>query len=194
MRPSMTALLLGAASTAAALQDQKVLSRPSHHSDSHSSSSSSSQSKTTLDRLFSDFDDWTKSLRKTYGDISSEAKATWEEIAMIAPDAVETLRKQMSPKTPKKSQRKSDKHWDYIVKGGDLENVRIQGEDGKSRPKVDGRLDNYSLRARHVDTSKLGVDTVKQFSGYLDDNEEDKHLFYCKLPYCNCLCQCPVTN
>jgi hypothetical protein len=33
-----------------------------------------------------------------------------------------------------------------------------------------------------VDPSKLGVDPgVKQYSGYLDDNENDKHLFYCML-------------
>merc|ERR1711981_497706 len=35
---------------------------------------------------------------------------------------------------------------------------------------------NFWTRA--VDPSKLGVDTVKQYSGYLDDEEEDKHLFY----------------
>ena len=28
-----------------------------------------------------------------------------------------------------------------------------------------------------------GVDKVKQYSGYLDDDEEDKHLFYCEYPH-----------
>ena len=45
---------------------------------------------------------------------------------------------------------------------------------------IDGKLETYNLRAKKVDPSKLGVDTVKQFSGYLDDEENDKHLFYCK--------------
>ena len=35
----------------------------------------------------------------------------------------------------------------------------------------------YSLRVRSVDPSKLGVDTVKQWSGYLD-YEDSKHFFY----------------
>ena len=33
-----------------------------------------------------------------------------------------------------------------------------------------------------MDPSSLGVDPdVKQMSGYLDDNENDKHLFYCMM-------------
>ncbi|RCI16257.1 hypothetical protein L249_3188, partial [Ophiocordyceps polyrhachis-furcata BCC 54312] len=31
---------------------------------------------------------------------------------------------------------------------------------------------------RTFDTSELGVDKVKQFSGYIDDNQQDKHMFY----------------
>jgi cathepsin A (carboxypeptidase C) len=42
-------------------------------------------------------------------------------------------------------------------------------------------LEQYNLRGKKVDPSKLGVDTVKQYSGYLDDEANDKHLFYCKL-------------
>ncbi|QLG71960.1 hypothetical protein HG535_0C03120 [Zygotorulaspora mrakii] len=37
--------------------------------------------------------------------------------------------------------------------------------------------DSYSLRIKKVDPSKLGLDTVKQWSGYLD-YEESKHFFY----------------
>ncbi|OAQ97755.1 hypothetical protein LLEC1_00419 [Akanthomyces lecanii] len=37
---------------------------------------------------------------------------------------------------------------------------------------------NYALRGRTLDPSALGVDTVKQYTGYLDDNEKNKHLFY----------------
>jgi cathepsin A (carboxypeptidase C) len=38
----------------------------------------------------------------------------------------------------------------------------------------------------------LGVDKVKQYSGYLDDEEEDKHLFYCE--YLLGLLPCLDTN
>lgn len=172
MKVSATALLLGAASTAVAY-DQKVLNKPSS-----SSSSTSASGQSALDRLFaSDFDGWTASLKKAYGDITDEAKATWEEIALIAPDAVKTIKEQMMPPKPKKHNRKPNKHWDYIVKGSDVQNVQIQGEDGESR-KISGNLENYNLRAKKVDPSKLGVDKVKQYSGYLDDDEQDKHLFY----------------
>ena len=45
--------------------------------------------------------------------------------------------------------------------------------------KIEGKLDTYDLRVQTVDPSVLQVDPdVKQYSGYLDDNENDKHLFY----------------
>lgn len=44
-------------------------------------------------------------------------------------------------------------------------------------------LANYNLRANKMDPSKLGVDKVKQYSGYLDDEAQDKHLFYCKFAW-----------
>ncbi|CAR25290.1 carboxypeptidase C [Lachancea thermotolerans CBS 6340] len=37
--------------------------------------------------------------------------------------------------------------------------------------------DTYSMRVKRVDPSKLGVDSVKQYSGYLD-YEDSKHFFY----------------
>jgi cathepsin A (carboxypeptidase C) len=89
----------------------------------------------------------------------------------------------MTPPFPKKHSRKPDSAWDHVTKGADVQDIWVKGEDGEDKRKVGGRLENYSLRAKKVDTSKLGVDTVKQFSGYLDDDEEDKHLFYCKRFY-----------
>jgi cathepsin A (carboxypeptidase C) len=50
---------------------------------------------------------------------------------------------------------------------------------GEKEREIDGKLDTYDLRVKKVDPSKLGVDTVKQYSGYLDDDANDKHLFYC---------------
>ncbi|PHH81017.1 hypothetical protein CDD80_4321 [Ophiocordyceps camponoti-rufipedis] len=37
---------------------------------------------------------------------------------------------------------------------------------------------NFTGQAGPFDTSTLGIDKVKQFSGYLDDDTKDKHLFY----------------
>ncbi|KAK6542396.1 hypothetical protein TWF694_006351 [Orbilia ellipsospora] len=40
-------------------------------------------------------------------------------------------------------------------------------------------MHNYSMRGRVVDPSSTGVDPgVKQYSGYLDDDKNDKHLFF----------------
>jgi len=59
--------------------------------------------------------------------------------------------------------------------------VWVENANGEKERAIDGKLENYSLRAKKVDPSKLGVDTVKQYSGYLDDEKNDKHLFYCKI-------------
>lgn len=40
---------------------------------------------------------------------------------------------------------------------------------------------NDSSKIRKFDVSSLGVDNVTQFTGYLDDEQQDKHLFYCRL-------------
>jgi cathepsin A (carboxypeptidase C) len=59
--------------------------------------------------------------------------------------------------------------------------VWVENANGEKERAIDGKLENYNLRAKKVDPSKLGVDTVKQYSGYLDDEKNDKHLFYCKI-------------
>lgn len=57
----------------------------------------------------------------------------------------------------------------------------MENENGEEERHLDGDLEAYNLRAKKVDPSKLGVDPdVKQYSGYLDDEENDKHLFYCR--------------
>ncbi|PNY27662.1 Carboxypeptidase Y-like protein A [Tolypocladium capitatum] len=78
---------------------------------------------------------------------------------------------------PKNIIRKPDSHWDHVIKGADVQHGGRQG--GASR-RLEGELANYNLRVKAVEPSSLGVDTVKQYSGYLDDQEQDKHLFYCK--------------
>ncbi|GJN72373.1 carboxypeptidase Y precursor [Purpureocillium lilacinum] len=67
---------------------------------------------------------------------------------------------------PKDSSQRPDDHWDAIVRGSSVQ--------GASKD----ALSNYNLRVNKVDPSKLGVDKVKQYSGYLDDDQQDKHLFY----------------
>lgn len=76
----------------------------------------------------------------------------------------------------KRFTRRSDDVWDHIVSGADVASKFSQSitSTGSSS------LANYHLRAKAVDPSLLGVDTVKQYSGYLDNDAEDKHLFYCK--------------
>jgi cathepsin A (carboxypeptidase C) len=111
--------------------------------------------------------------------MSAEAKAVWDEVSMLFPE-------QMSQasffSSPKPSTKRPNSHWDYIVKGADVQAMTILNENGQKEKAIDGHLEAYNLRAKKVDPSKLAVDTVKQYSGYLDDNENDKHLFYCKHP------------
>ena len=85
-------------------------------------------------------------------------KETWDSIA-LSPTALEKL-KHMRSRKPKKTVHKFDA-WDHVVKGSSRDD-----------------LANYDLRVQKVDPSKLGIDNVTQYSGYLDDNEQDKHLFY----------------
>ncbi|OAA69860.1 carboxypeptidase Y [Cordyceps fumosorosea ARSEF 2679] len=69
--------------------------------------------------------------------------------------------------------RVPDNEWDHILHGSDI----LSRRDGET-VHTDAYLADYSMRSRIVDPSALGVDTVKQLSGYIDDNEQDKHLFF----------------
>jgi cathepsin A (carboxypeptidase C) len=82
--------------------------------------------------------------------------------------------------SPKSHTRRPDHEWDHIMRGEDIQNVWVTNSKGDKEREIDGNLKNYNLRTKSVDPSELGVDTVKQYSGYLDDEEDDKHLFYCK--------------
>lgn len=70
---------------------------------------------------------------------------------------------------------RSEDAWDHIVKGADIAKRYDQ-----STASAGSSIANFQLRANAVNPSELGVDTVKQYSGYLDNNIEDKHLFYCR--------------
>ncbi|KAL9123049.1 MAG: hypothetical protein Q9187_000400 [Circinaria calcarea] len=155
MRVLMSSLLAGAASAAIAPQ-QLVLQQPKSIANA-----------------------WSKplhELHESFNSMTSEARAIWDEVAMMFPDAMD---KASFFSTPKKHTRRPDSQWDHIVKGADVQSIWVENKKGEKEREVDGKLEDYSLRAKKVDPSALGVDPgVKQYSGYLDDDKNDKHLFY----------------
>ena len=126
-------------------------------------------------------DVWSKplhSLQESLKPLTEEARAIWDEVTMMFP---EDMAKANLHSLPKKHTRRPDSHWDHIIKGADIQSVWVESENGGQERDVDGKLESYNLRSKKVDPSSLGVDPgVKQYSGYLDDEENDKHLFYCK--------------
>ncbi|KAK6354882.1 hypothetical protein TWF696_004013 [Orbilia brochopaga] len=93
----------------------------------------------------------------------------WAEVEHMLPNKLDQI---SITSAPKKHERRPDDHWDFHVAG---KAVGVASEDGKP----DDDLAAYKLRGKKVDPSKLGVDPgVKQYSGYLDDEQNDKHLFY----------------
>lgn len=113
--------------------------------------------------------------------LSDEARKLWDEVSNFFPDSMDH-----NPvfSLPKKHTRRPDSHWDHIVRGSDVQSVWVTGADGEKQREVDGKLEAYDLRVKKTDPSALGIDPgVKQYTGYLDDNENDKHLFYCELSF-----------
>lgn len=164
-----SALLLGAASSAVAFEDQKVLGP-----------GGSVPKPVVGGDLNIDVPSWMKPLENAFGELSSEAKAIWDEVTMLAPEAMENFKKQVVGAKPKPSTRRPDSHWEHVVKGADVQALWTEDENGESHREIGGNLENFNLRVKSVDPSKLGVDKVKQYAGYLDNEANDKHLFYCK--------------
>ncbi|OCK92170.1 uncharacterized protein K441DRAFT_614943 [Cenococcum geophilum 1.58] len=154
MKVVASTLLFGAAS-AAIMPQQQVLKLPKGASDM-----------------------WMKplhNLEESLKSLSAEARQVWDEVAMMFPESFD---KANFFSTPKPHTRKADHEWDHIIKGADVQGVWVENAKGEKERELDGKLENYRLRAKKVDPSSLGVDKVKQYSGYLDDEENDKHLFY----------------
>ncbi|PHH83031.1 hypothetical protein CDD82_3833 [Ophiocordyceps australis] len=164
MRLSTSALVLGAASSALSLQDQKVLS-----------SVEDLRAKISHAGLDLDFASWSKPLTDAFGEMTAEAKATWQEVSKLAPEAFEAFRKNVKGIKPKKHSRAPNSKWDHIVRGADVD-AAFGAQSTSSNS--DGQLSSFNLRVKKVNPAELGVDKVKQYSGYLDDEENDKHLFY----------------
>ncbi|TKA70747.1 Carboxypeptidase Y A [Cryomyces minteri] len=166
MKVLASSLLFGAA-TALIPPQQHVLHAPSHDAGTGSSSKHVMGSSS-----------WTKPLQnlgESLKSLTGEARALWDEMTLMFPE-------QMSQASffsaPKPHERRHDSEWDHIMKGADVQSVWVENAKGEKERDVDGRLENYNLRTKKVDPASLGVDKVKQYSGYLDDDEEDKHLFY----------------
>ena len=125
-------------------------------------------------------DSWTKplhTLQESLKSLTQEARAVWDEVALLYPGAMDQA---TFFSLPKKHSRRPDTHWDHITRGADVQSVWVENEAGEKEREIDGKLAAFDLRTKTVDPTSLGVDPgVKQYSGYLDDNENDKHLFYC---------------
>ncbi|KAG8624819.1 hypothetical protein KVT40_007886 [Elsinoe batatas] len=121
---------------------------------------------------------WSKPLHQLKDGLkhmTAEAKQAWDEVAQLFPEEMD---KATFFSNPKAHTRKPDTHWDYITSGADIQSVWVTNSQGQKEREIDGKLETFNLRTKKVDPSVLGVDKVKQYSGYLDDEEEDKHLFY----------------
>lgn len=117
-------------------------------------------------------------LQASLKSLSSEARTLWDEMVLLYPKEMDALSFFSSPKP---HARRPDHEWDHVIRGADVQSVWVEGENGVKERDVEGRLEQYQLRTKKVDPSSLGVDPgVKQYSGYLDDEEDDKHLFYCE--------------
>ncbi|BDD63760.1 hypothetical protein MAP00_008623 [Monascus purpureus] len=127
-----------------------------------------------------DFD--AETLPKPLESIQDKLKSIWEDTQELWDEASYYLPSKDDLPTvsmPKPSRRRPDSHWDHIVRGSDVQSIWVTGANGQKEREIDGKLEAYDLRVKKVDPSTLGIDPdVKQYSGYLDDNENDKHLFY----------------
>jgi len=162
MKVASSALLIGAAS-AAITPPQQVLTFPDVPKEFNTEA-------------------WTKplhNLEESLKSLTGEARRIWDEVALMFPESFE---KAAFFSSPKPHTRKADHEWDHVVKGADVQSVWVENAKGEKEREIDGKLENYNLRVKKVDPKVLGVDKVKQYSGYLDDEETDKHLFYCEYP------------
>ena len=109
--------------------------------------------------------------------LTGKARAAWDEVSTLFPEAIKQAN-QLPP--PKGHIRRPDSYWDHITKGAESQNSFVVIPDGKPGSDVKEDLNAYNLRSKKNNPGVLGVDPgVTQYSGYLDDEENDKHLFYC---------------
>ncbi|KUL89509.1 hypothetical protein ZTR_04457 [Talaromyces verruculosus] len=166
MKGLATTLLVGAA--AAFSPAQQVLKAPEDVAENTHKASSPSLAETLAQPL--------RELNEELKSFTHEAEEVWEQVSNMFPGALDNIPFFSSPK---KHTRRPDSHWDHIVRGANVQNIWVENANGEKEREVGGRLEAFDLRVKSVDPSSLGIDPdVKQYSGYLDDNENDKHLFY----------------
>lgn len=99
-------------------------------------------------------------------DIPEAAINSWTEVLRTAPQLFGQLKSELSKqlaasagtsKKPSASLPASSSQWQFVVKN-------------------DEKFPDHALRVKSP--QDLGIDTVKQYSGYLDVNDDDKHFFY----------------
>ncbi|KAI5367878.1 Putative peptidase S10, serine carboxypeptidase, propeptide, carboxypeptidase Y [Septoria linicola] len=164
MKVATSALLIGVAA-AAVPQQQQPLQPPQVVQDAFKSAG----------EKVSGWSKPLKNLQKELKHLTKEAQDVWEEVAMLFP---EEMSKAAFFSSPKPHTRKHEREWDYVTKGLDIEQLYTTNSKGDQQREIDGQLENFNLRTKKVDPKSLGVDKVKQYSGYLDNEEDDKHLFY----------------
>lgn len=168
MRLTTSTVLLGAASAASAASFQQNAQ--------HVLSGGFSRAQDAMRPFAETFANTRESFEEALKGMDSEAKALWDEIKLLIPEGAFDHSTWFSK--PKPHRRRHD--WDHVVKGEEVQKLWVQDTAGGNHREIDGRLEDFNLRVKSVDPSKLGIDTVKQYSGYLDDEANDKHLFYCE--------------
>ena len=164
MKVFASALLVGAAS-AAVVQEQQPLQAPGASRDALKAASDKASSwKRPLENL-----------QHELKHLTDEARAVWDEVALMFP---ESMSQASFFSLPKPHTRMPDSHWDFHTSGEEIQSVWVTNQNGEQEREIEGNLGAFNLRTKKVDPKKLGVDDVKQYSGYLDNEEDDKHLFY----------------
>jgi cathepsin A (carboxypeptidase C) len=104
-------------------------------------------------------------LGQSWEDIPDVAVNSWHEVLKTAPELFGQLKselfKQLTKPNRKTPPSPSNNHIDTV----DWMHV-VENQD----------FPDYSLKVKSPDS--LGIDTVKQYAGYLDVDDEDKHFFY----------------
>ncbi|OBA20582.1 hypothetical protein METBIDRAFT_32558 [Metschnikowia bicuspidata var. bicuspidata NRRL YB-4993] len=95
----------------------------------------------------------TQYFSEPFGEIPPDAVKVWQDMFLEFPKQIA----QMSFKTPPKKATKNISAFDFHVS--------------------DTKFPNHQLRVKST-PEELGIDTVKQYTGYLDVEDEDKHFFY----------------
>jgi len=111
-------------------------------------------------------------VKSTVSDLSAETVAAWEEVSKLYPnDAAAALHALSGAKSKPKpgSKRRDESEWDIIV----------DGDSHFSTMDVDGADKLKGTKLRIKKPTELGIDKGnKQYSGYLDVEDDKKHFFF----------------